>query len=322
MLRARLELARLSAWASKTHVATNYTISAKFQNQINKIEFSELSKICLAERKLLSKKCKSNNVKNLLSQHGVLVLPNALNVSKLKNIATAADSCFTNIENLIQQYGANRVKDYLPTKYVYLERSTSLSPVALDDFQTAPENIFDIFADSLAMPLLIEMLGAEIVCNLTRSRVAKQYALENYHALHTANSWHQDGALGVPFPARESLESNQFFDAQMTEMLICWIPLVDCLGDCPCMQLIKKPLKQLLHFDSLNDNELGKIFEPKDFWVPKLNFGDMLIFLNGTLHKTFVTEAMKKNRTSIELRFMNPAKIPDWMQNDNFANIT
>jgi hypothetical protein len=40
VLRARLELARLSAWASKTHVATNYTISARLNCQkTSKFEF-------------------------------------------------------------------------------------------------------------------------------------------------------------------------------------------------------------------------------------------------------------------------------------------
>ncbi len=49
VLRARLELARLSAWASKTHVATNYTTSAKFSAQPNrKLEFIGLGGECLA----------------------------------------------------------------------------------------------------------------------------------------------------------------------------------------------------------------------------------------------------------------------------------
>ncbi len=260
-------------------------------------------------------------MKNLLEQQGVVQLPNALDAAKLKSIAAAADDCFSNIEQLIQKHGANRVRDYLPAKYVYLERSTSLSPIALADFQNSPEDIFQIFKNSSGMSLIIELLGREIVCNLTRSRLTKQYALENYHALHTPNSWHQDGALGVPFPGKDSLTNSKFFKANMTEMVICWIPLVECSGECPCMQLVRKPLDRLLHFDYLNDAELEKIFEPDDFFVPKLNFGDMLIFLTGTLHKTFVTESMKKNRTSLELRFLKPQKIPDWMRNDNFIEI-
>ena len=263
-------------------------------------------------------------MRNLLELQSVVHLSNALDISKLETIATAAECCFANIENLIKLHGANRVKDYLPDKYRYLERSTSLSPIALDDYQKASEaeNIFEVFANSIGMPLITEMLGVEIVCNLTRSRITKQYALENYHALHTPNSWHQDGALGVPFPTKDSLEKSKFFSPNMTEMIICWIPLVDCFGDCPCMQLIKKPLQQLLHFDYLNDGELKKIFEPNDFWVPELKFGDMLIFLNGTLHQTFVTKSMKNNRTSVELRFMNPSKIPDWMKSDLFLQIS
>ena len=271
---------------------------------------------------MLVKKCKSIIVKKFLQQHGVVHLPAALDKSRLKTIATAADGCFTDIEQLIQRHGARHVKNYLPDKYVYLERSTSLSPIALDDYQNdTKENILQVFSNSSGMSLLVETLGAEIVCNLTRSRVAKQYALANYHSLHSPNSWHQDGALGVPFPNRDSSKNSQFFSANMTQMVICWIPLVECLGDCPSLQLVRKPLERLLHYEYLNDSELEKIFARNDFWVPKLKFGDMLIFLNGTLHRTFVTDKMKNNRTSIELRFMIPQQIPDWMQGDQFSPI-
>ncbi len=49
MPRARLELARLTAQASKTCVATNYTISAA-QFSTN-FEFNESNDECLADRK-------------------------------------------------------------------------------------------------------------------------------------------------------------------------------------------------------------------------------------------------------------------------------
>ena len=272
---------------------------------------------------MLVKKFKSDNVKKFLQKHGAVHLPSALDKSRLTTIATAADGCFTNIERLIQRHGARQVKDYLPVKYLYLERSTSLSPIALDDYQNdIKENILDIFSNSAGMSLLVEMLGGDIVCNHTKSRVAKQYAPVNYHSLHSPNSWHQDGALGVPFPNRDSSKSSQFFSANMTQMVICWIPLVDCLGDCPGLQLVRKPLERLLHYEYLNDSELEKIFEPNEFWVPQLKFGDMLIFLNGTLHRTFVTDTMKNNRTSIELRFIISSQIPDWMQNDQFWPIS
>jgi hypothetical protein len=105
----------------------------------------------------------------------------------------------------------------------------------------------------------------------------------------------------------------------MTAMVIIWIPLVDCLGDCPCLQFIRQPLPQLLHYNHLNDRDLTELFAPQDFWVPELRRGDMLIFLSGTLHRTYVTETMLSDRTSIELRFLPTARIPQWMESDRFS---
>ncbi|WP_425215732.1 hypothetical protein [Tumidithrix helvetica] len=249
-------------------------------------------------------------------------LPSVLDESRLKTIAEASDRIFTHIEQLIRQHGADRVKEHLPNTYHYLERSTSVSPIALSDYLNPREDILNLFANSLGMVLLEEILGREVVCNLTKSRVTKQYAPVNYHALHLPNQWHQDGALGVTFPTSDFLTSAPYIGEDMTAMVICWIPLVDCFGDRPCLEFIKQPCDRLLHYEYLNDRELEKLFAPQDFWAPELKRGDMLIFLNGTLHRTYVTEAMKSDRTSIELRFMPPQQIPPWMQSDRFAQIS
>ncbi|MEE3717259.1 hypothetical protein V2H45_10915 [Tumidithrix elongata RA019] len=248
-------------------------------------------------------------------------MPSVLDLSGLRVITEASDRIFTHIEQLIRQYGADRVKEHLPNTYNYLERSTSVSPIALADYLNPREDILNLFANSLGMTLLGEILGREVVCNLTKSRVTKQYAPVNYHALHLPNQWHQDGALGVSFPTSDSLTSAPYISAAMTAMVICWIPLVDCFGDRPSLEFIKQPCDRLLHYDYLNDRKLENLFAPKDFWVPELKQGDMLIFLNGTLHRTYVTEAMKSDRTSIELRFMPSQQIPPWMQSDRFAQI-
>jgi hypothetical protein len=254
----------------------------------------------------------------LLNKFGVVHLPAALNVTKLKAIAEVCDRTFAHIEQLIRQHGSDHVKEYLPKSYGYLERSTSISPIALDGDLNASAELLDMFVNSLGMELVVGVLGRDLACNLTKSRVARQYALKNYHALHIANQWHQDGALGIRFPERASLNS-QYIDTAMTPMVTCWIPLVDCLGDRPSLEFIKQPLQKLLHYEFLSDRKLAKLFDPSDFWVPELKLGDMLIFLNGTLHRTYVMKAMGCDRTSIELRFMPTSQIPEWMRCDRFA---
>jgi hypothetical protein len=257
-----------------------------------------------------------------LQQQGVVHLPSAIAPLQLKDIVAAADRCFRHIEALIHQHGADRVKYRLPDRYAYLEQSTSVSPIALDHYQTPPEaDILKIFTHSLGMELVTELLGRELVCNLTKSRLAKQYALANSHALHKPNAWHQDGGLGVDFLSSQ-ITNPPYISTAMTPLMTCWIPLVDCGSDRPCLQFIQRPHHKLLHYGYLCDRELDKLFDPQDFWVPQLKLGDMLIFLNGTLHRTYVTDAMKCDRTSIELRLMPTSQIPEWMQSDRFLSLT
>ena len=112
-----------------------------------------------------------------------------------------------------------------------------------------------------------------------RKKFAPHHApTSGYHL----QDWHQDGALGVRFP-REPGPA-----IPMTDLLTCWIPLQECGIDSPGLEFICRRQPALLHFTELHDSALRRRFPPHEFWAPKLEFGDGLVFLNDVLHRTCV----------------------------------
>ena len=88
----------------------------------------------------------------------------------------------------------------------------------------------------------------------------------------------------------------------MTRLLTCWLPLNPCGADSPGLEFIRRRQDTLLHFTEIIDNNLRQRFEPGEFWAPALELGDVLVFLNGTLHRTHLQPTMEHDRLSIEYR--------------------
>jgi hypothetical protein len=47
------------------------------------------------------------------------------------------------------------------------------------------------------------------------------------------------------------------------------------------------------------------IFGEENLWHPELNPGDSLVFLEETLHRTYMIGTMKKERISLEIRVIS-----------------
>lgn len=258
-----------------------------------------------------------------LKNYGVVLLKGILDTAQLSLVARSATQCFSSIEQILHEQGSEQVSNYLPFYYFFNARSTSVSLFALDDYQvtrafeTISHQMLSILVNSLAYQILAQMMDNSLLFNLSQSWVRKQYAPSHYHPLHTPHSWHQDGALGVTFNPLSD-RSNDYISEPLTPLITCWIPLTDCGRNRPGLQLIRRNLDQLLHYDCLNEVKLRQRFAPDEFWSPEMTLGDVLIFLNGTLHKTYVTEAMTQDRISVELRLMSAKKIPRWMNQNVF----
>ncbi len=229
-----------------------------------------------------------NDAAAQLREQGVVLLRDAFPKDVLSGLQAAAARCFEAIET-----GAS-----LPGDYLFNPFSHSLLLAALRDFGFGPpdELTTPLFAPGLA-PLLSEALGCEWSCQLEQSWVRKKFAPSKapgprYHP----QDWHQDGALGVRFP----LEPGTV--VPMTRLATCWIPLEPCGEESPGLEFVRARQASLLHFTELADAALRQRFAAHEFWAPALEFGDGLVFLNGTLHRTHTHPGMRKNRISVEYR--------------------
>jgi len=161
-------------------------------------------------------------------------------------------------------------------------------------------------------------LGGAIACDMDQSWVRRQYAPGNYPPLHAPHGWHQDGALrfdffahsGLPYPADAVLE-----------MITCWIPLTPCGVEAPGLELVTRRAESLLAPAELTADRVRGCFATEEFWRPAMKPGDALLFHGSVLHRTHVTPAMTKDRTSIELRFFAADNLPARLKGDRFIRL-
>jgi hypothetical protein len=190
-----------------------------------------------------------------------------------------------------------------PEMYRYNPLSRSVLAGALQDFGCSAEELSVPLAIAGLDALLSGALSGAVACRLEQAWVRKRYAPLHAPAGYHPNSWHQDGGLGSRFLPRAGSA------IPMTRLVTCWLPLDLCNGDCPALEFVRCRLNQLLHYTELDDATLRQRFAPGEFWAPELGPGDGLIFLNGTLHRTYVQPEMPRDRLSVEYRFF-PAAAP------------
>ncbi len=159
-------------------------------------------------------------------------------------------------------------------------------------------------------------LGSKIAVDLDQSWVRRQYAPSHYPPLHAPHGWHQDGALGFDF--RSHLDG-QFPETALLPMVTCWVAVDPCGFHAPGLELVTRQLKGLLPPDQLMDDRVRARFVPEEFWKPLLQPGDALLFQGDILHRTHVTSAMTRDRTSIELRFFSASNLPSRLKGDQFV---
>ena len=223
-----------------------------------------------------------------LREHGVVLLRRVFPLSALAVVRRAAQACFEAAESGSRQA--------FPEIYRYNPLSRSVLLAALQDFGCSVEELSAPLAIAGLDALLAAALGGAVACHLEQAWVRKRYAPFHAPAGYHPNSWHQDGGLGVRFLPRAGSA------IPMTRLLTCWLPLDLCAGDRPALEFVRRRLDLLLHYAELDDATLRRRFAPGEFWVPELRPGDGLIFLNGTVHRTYVQPEMRQDRLSVEYR--------------------
>lgn len=229
-----------------------------------------------------------------LREHGVVLLRSVFPLNALAGVRRAAQACFEAAE------GGSR--QAFPERYRYNPLSCSVLLAALQDFGCSAGDLSAPLAIAGLDALLAAALGSAAACRLEQAWVRKRFAPFHAPAGYHPNSWHQDGGLGVRFPPHDASA------IPMTPLLTCWLPLDVCAGDRPALEFVRSRLDLLLHYTELDDATLRRRFAPEAFWVPELRPGDGLIFLNGTLHRTYAHPEMRRDRLSVEYRFF-PADV-------------
>jgi hypothetical protein len=220
-----------------------------------------------------------------LREAGAVLLRGAFAHSSLNRLKGAAERCFEAVETddpLAELHRFNRFAHSVPLR-------------ALAEFGCDSKELTALLAAPGLSELFAEAIGFMWVCKIEHSWVRKKFASAQAPRYH-AQGWHQDGALGVQFPQ----QAGQM--PPMTELLTCWIPLTACGVESPGLELVRERRERLLHFTELDDAALRRRFAEERFWAPELRLGDGLVFLNSVLHRTHMTETMRRERLSVEYR--------------------
>jgi hypothetical protein len=220
-----------------------------------------------------------------LRETGIALLRDAFAMDALCSLRDAAARCFGAVESdgsLAELHRFNRFSHSVPL-------------AALADFGYDPEQWLAPLAAPELAPLFSEAIGDDWACRMEQSWVRKKFAPLRVSGPNI-QGWHQDGALGVRFPAEPGAS------LPMTKLLTCWIPLQGCGLDSPGLEFVRGRQPGLLHFTELDDLSLRRRFASEQFCAPELKFGDGLVFLNSVLHRTYAHDEMRHDRLSVEYR--------------------
>ncbi|HEX2541585.1 MAG TPA: phytanoyl-CoA dioxygenase family protein [Caldimonas sp.] len=182
-------------------------------------------------------------------------------------------------------------------------QSSSIRVSAVESVDV-PGLLSTLFIGTLASLCKAE-LGESVACAVDASWVRRQYPIASYPPGHAAHCWHQDGALGFDFLAHAG---DPFPDDALLPMVTCWIALSPCGDVAPGLELAGPPRRALLAVADLSEDRIAAMHSSAEFHRPVLAPGDALVFPGGLLHRTHVTPAMRRERTSIDLRFVAPAR--------------
>jgi hypothetical protein len=240
-----------------------------------------------------------------LQKQGLIVLPQLWQREQLSRIDKAARFCFHKIEKFAfnSQLSEQEMRERLPDFYEFNPYCSSTKIKALnDDSEFEIDKFLESIDDSDLPDLISHNLSSRFRCNLSQSWLRKQYAIANYPCWHQPQSWHQDGCLGLQFPMQPP-QDKITFDRNLNALITIWLPLSPCGENAPGLEFITQPIDKPVHFSYLNDSWLRSHFSSELFVRPIVTVGDAIVFLNQTLHRTYVNSEMKKDRLSVELRF-------------------
>lgn len=253
-----------------------------------------------------------------LQHTGITLLRSALAGPKFGHWKSLIDACYEQIETARRDGDSATIARLIGARGRFALTASSFTiSAALSD-----QNIGELLSSLATGPsgtCVQSIIGNHGVCDLDESWVRRQYAPCRYPPAHAPHGWHQDGALKFDFLSHPD---GKFPSHAMLNMVTCWITLDSCGIDAPGLELISKRLPALLPPAELRHEAIQARFESARFSRPILEPGDALLFAGDVLHRTHVSPAMTKDRTSIELRFFPTGQIPERLKSDRFVPLS
>ncbi len=243
-----------------------------------------------------------------LRAHGAALVRGALERERVAALRDAADACYRRVEELAPRATSGPEPRELSGGWRFVPTASSLSLGALDEEAGAPLACA-LASTELLRAILAALHEGPFAIDLDQAWLRRQHAPARAPRWHAPHAWHQDGALGHDFALGADAPG------ALLAMVTCWAPLGPCGADAPGLEVLAPPLARLVP-----PAELGPAAVPgARSWTPRMEAGDVLLLHGGVLHRTHVTPAMTRERTSVELRSFPAARLPARLARDRFS---
>ena len=245
------------------------------------------------------------------SNQGIALFRSGICAELVEQVARKADALYCLLER-VRQNGLSAAS-VLPPREKYFPTASSVTVLAAIDLPLLRHLFNNLHPEVHCWTNNI--LHDSPACDFDQAWLRRQYAPSRYPMFHAPHGWHQDGALGFNFGAA----SPSTTEPAILPMVTCWIALNPCGVDAPGLEFVRRRIDQLLEPTELTDSSVRTRFAPSEFWRPRLEPGDVLLFHGDVLHRTHVHSSMLNDRTSVELRFFSAAHPPARLDGDRFV---
>jgi hypothetical protein len=252
------------------------------------------------------------SLSRVLREEGWICLRGIFPAPSLEPFLAVAATAYGEVDAVRKTHGEAAYLQHLPGDLRYVPTASSFP---LHGLHPGLGGWLDTLPAQLKR-LLHGELGESVACDIDQAWLRRQYAPGRGHRLHHPHAWHQDGALGYDFTATGRERSDE-----LLEMLVCWIPLTPCGERAPGLELYCERFSEVLPIARLNEAAMPGGYSPEDCRRPVMQPGDVLLFAGDLLHRTYRSDVMKQDRTSIEFRFFNGSALPRRLAEDRFHAI-
>jgi Phytanoyl-CoA dioxygenase (PhyH) len=260
--------------------------------------------------------CSSNPdprmIRRTLYRQGCAVLRGMVSPADIDRYATLAQHAFDVCKGMLQvlevheDEATDSIKDARLRKFV---SNVRIGQIERDYFVNLNEgaDLYDVLmADQARRALVMSILGREWFPGASVLRRISPNVDQHYKLWQQPIRMHCDG----PTLSRHTYALN------------FWVPVEDCVGEVPGLQLVPGPFAEMqarmkhdwdtCSVDDKIELELQALYssgqDGRPRFIPLLQRGDVVVFHNWVMHATHATADMTKPRSSFELRFNAPER--------------